>query len=181
MFLARVTENIRHREDGHYEMPLPLKNPNTKLPNNRDMASHRLKQLKRRFASDEKYRDDYLTFMNTVIQSGYAEKVPTRNEDENNQQVWCIPHHGVYHPKKPNKIRVVFDCSAEFKGESLNKHLQQGPDMTNNLCSLQISPGSGGLHVQHRRNVPPSEGQRGFQTFVALSMVGGWGHIQPTE
>ena len=137
-FLARVTENIRHRDDGHYEMPLPLKDPNTKLPNNRDMASQRLKQLKRRFASDEKYRDDYTTFMNTVIQSGYAEKVPTRNEDEdkNNQQVWYIPHHGVYHPKKPNKIRVVFDCSAEFKGESQNKHLLQGPDMTNNLTGV---------------------------------------------
>ena len=96
-FLARVTENIRHREDGHYEMPLPLKDPNTKLPNNRDVALHRLKQLKRRFAPDEKYRNYYLTgFMNAVIQSGYAEKVPTRKEDEseNNQQVWSIPHNG---------------------------------------------------------------------------------------
>ena len=115
-------------------MPLPLKDPNTKLPNNRDVALHRLKQLKRRFAPDEKYRNDYLTFMNTVIQSGYAEKVPTRKEDEgeNNQQVWSIPHNGVYHPKK----RLVFDCSAELKGESLNKHLLQGPDMTNNLTGV---------------------------------------------
>lgn len=119
-------------------MPLPLKDPNTKLPNNQDMASHRLKQLKRRFASDKKYRNDYVTFMNTVIQGGYAEKVPTGNEDENedNQQVWFIAHHGVYHLKKPNKIRAVFDCSAEFKGESLNKHLLQGPDMTNNLTGV---------------------------------------------
>ena len=23
-----------------------------------------------------------------------------------------VPHHGVYHPKKPDKIRVAFDCSA---------------------------------------------------------------------
>ena len=137
-FLARVTENIRYQEDGHYEMPLPLKDLNTKLPNNQDMASHHLKQLKRRFTLDEKYRNDYLTFMNTVIQSSYAEKVPTRNEKEygNNQQVWYIPHHRVYHPKKPNKIRVVFDCSAEFKGQSLNKHLLQGPDMTNNLTCV---------------------------------------------
>ena len=136
--LARVTENIRHLEDGHYEMPLPLKDPNTKLPNNRDMASHRLKQLNRRFASDEKYQNDYVTFMNTIIHGGYAEKVPTGNKDENevNQQVWYIPRHGVYHPKKPNKIRVVFNCSAEFKGESVNKHLLQGPDMMNNLTGV---------------------------------------------
>lgn len=137
-FLARVKESIHHREDGHYEMPLPLKDPNTKLPNNRDMALHRLKQLKRRFASDAKYQNDYVTFMNTVIQSGYAEEVPTesKGDNEDSQQVWYIPHHGVYHPKKPNKIRVVFDCSAKFKGESLNKHLLQGPDMTNNLTGV---------------------------------------------
>ena len=137
-FLARVKESIRHRDDSHYEMPLPFKDPNTKLPNNRMMALHRLNHLKRRFASDAKYRNDYVTFMNTVIQSGYAEKVPTKGEggNESNQQVWYIPHHGVYHPKKPNKIRVVFDCSAEFKGESLNKHLLQGPDMTNNLTGV---------------------------------------------
>ena len=43
---------------------------------------------------------------------------------------------GVYHPKKPNKIRVVFDCAAECNGESLNKHLLQGPDLTNTLAGV---------------------------------------------
>ena len=36
------------------------------------------------------------------------------------------PHHGVYYPSKPGKIRVVFDCSAEFKETSLNKNLMSG-------------------------------------------------------
>ena len=135
-FLARVNEGIRHREDGHYEMPLPLKDPNTELPNNREMALHRLKPLKRRFASDAKYRKDYVTFMNTVIQSGYAELVPQVKVQEEKKAVWYIPHHGVYHPKKPDKIRVVFDCSAQFQGQSLNKHLLQGPDLTNNLTGV---------------------------------------------
>jgi len=80
-------------------MPLPLKEPNTKLPNNRDIAFHHLKQPKRRFASDEKYQNDYVAFMNTIIQRGYAEKVSKvyEDENENNQQVWYIPHHRVYH------------------------------------------------------------------------------------
>ena len=52
------------------------------------------------------------------------------------QNVWYIPHHGVYHPKKPTKIRIVFDCAAEFKGESLNKHLSQGPDLTSTLTGV---------------------------------------------
>ncbi|XP_042858061.1 uncharacterized protein LOC122244267 [Penaeus japonicus] len=50
--------------------------------------------------------------------------------------VCYIPHHGVYHPKKPGKIRVIFDCSATYKNESLNKNLLQGPDLTNNLIGV---------------------------------------------
>ena len=86
------------------------------LPNNKEMALHRLKHLKRRFTHNEKYRSDYTTFMATIIQNRYAERVPPKGEeDERSQQVWHIPHHRVYHPKKLNKIRVLFDCSAKSR------------------------------------------------------------------
>ncbi len=52
--------------------------------------------------------------------------------------VWYIPHHGIYHPKKQRKICVVFDCAAEFEGESLNKNLLQGPDLTKNTLQSSI-------------------------------------------
>ena len=75
--------------------------------------------------------------MNKVIQSGYAERVPEDKVSEvSSKPVWYLPHHGVYHPKKPDKIRVVFDCSVQFEGESLNKHLLQDPDLTNNLTGV---------------------------------------------
>ena len=51
-------------------------------------------------------------------------------------KAWYIPHHGVYHPHKPGKIRVVFDCSATFKGLSLNSMLHKGPDLTNSLVRV---------------------------------------------
>lgn len=135
-FLKIVNEGIHHRDDGHYEMPLPLKDPNVRLPNNREMAVRQLRHLKRRFASDVKYRSNYINFVKTVIQNGCAEKVPDSNEGDREQQVWYIPHHGVYHPKKTNKIQVVFDCSTEFNRDSLNKHLLQEPDLTNNLTGI---------------------------------------------
>ena len=47
-------------------------------------------------------------------------------------------YHRVYHPKKPEKIRFVFDCSANCQGTSLNGHLLQGPDLTNGLICVII-------------------------------------------
>ena len=75
--------------------------------------------------------------MENVIQKGFAEKVKlgaSSSSDTEKRNVWYIPHQGVYHPKKPTKIHIVFDCAAE--GESLNKHLLQGPDLTNTLTGV---------------------------------------------
>ena len=44
----------------------------------------------------------------------------------------------MYHPKKPNKIRVVFDCSAKCQGTSLNDLLLQGPNLTNGLIGVLV-------------------------------------------
>lgn len=77
-FLTIVGEGIRHGEDGHYEMPLPLRVPSPNLPNNHDVAVRCLNQLKKRFVADSKYKEDYTTFMETVIKKGFAEKVPPK-------------------------------------------------------------------------------------------------------
>ena len=145
-FLAIAEKGIRHLENGHYELPLPLKNSSVKLPNNGELALRRLSHLKKRFMANEQYCKDYVEFMENVITRGYAERVPQHANGEQNtslpnshfstQQVWYIPHHGVYHPKKPDKIRVVFDCAAQFRGDSLNKNLLQGPDLTNTLTGV---------------------------------------------
>ena len=49
---------------------------------------------------------------------------------------WHIPHHGVYDPHKPGKIRAVFECSAKFVGLSLNSMFYKGPDLTNSLVGV---------------------------------------------
>ena len=106
-FLQIAEEGIHQCEDGHYELPLPLKNEDIELPNNGDAALCRLNQLKRRFESrnNQKYREDYVEFMKKVIDSGYTEKVPkvedvSSVELERKRSVWYIPHHGVYHPQE---------------------------------------------------------------------------------
>ena len=51
---------------------------------------------------------------------------------------WFLPHFGVYHPQKPNKIRIVFDSAAEINGISLNKLLLCGLDFTNSLLGVLL-------------------------------------------
>ena len=120
----------------HYEMLLPLKDANMQLPNNRPAAEQRLAALKKRFQNDDKYREDYVAFMNGVIEKGYARRIEQEEPPAKEGKVWYIPLHGVYHPQKPGKIRVVFDCSAKYLGKSLNDHLLQGPDLTNKLVGV---------------------------------------------
>ena len=131
MFLSNIKEGIHIRDDGHYEMPLPFKGPDPAFLSNKTMALHRLKQVKYRLRKDTKYRKDYSTFMSNANQAGYTKRATPFELERKDGMAWCIPHHGVNHSKKPDKIQIVFDCSAEFKGESLNDHLLQGPDLTN--------------------------------------------------
>ena len=136
-FMKKMNDGIHKREDGHYEMPLPLSNPGKILPNNKSLALKRFEQLERKFSKNPAYHDDYKAFMKEIIDAGYAERVPD-DEMSQNGNAWYIPHHGVYHPRKPGKIRVVFDCSSKFQGESLNSNLLQGPDLTNNLVGVLL-------------------------------------------
>ena len=136
LFMDKVTKGIHQLSNGHYEIPLPFKTNIVALPNNKEMALRRLEKLKRRLKNDPQYRKDYLKFMDDLMDNEHAERVPLNELTRSNDDVWYLPHHGVYHPKKPGKIRVVFDCSATFGGESLNQNLLSGPDLTNSLVGV---------------------------------------------
>ncbi|XP_070549367.1 uncharacterized protein [Ptychodera flava] len=129
------TETEYH--DGHYQVPLPFRKDNVMLPDNRTVAEYRLNQLKKRFKRDEAYYREYAAFIEGIVEKGYAERVPQSALQGHDGKKWYLPHHGVYHPQK-RKIRVVFDCSAEYRGTSLNKELLQGPDLTNSLLGVLV-------------------------------------------
>ena len=120
--------------DGHYQLPLPFRDKDISFPNNRWLAEKRAESLKRRFIRDPKFHEEYSNFIGGMISKGQARIVKSHYMPGSS---WFIPHHGVYHPSK-GKIRVVFDCSAECNGTSLNKQLLQGPDLTNQLIGVLI-------------------------------------------
>lgn len=73
--------------------------------------------------------------MELSIEKGYAEKVPDHELQGTTGRKWYLPDHGVMHSQK-DKIRVVYDCSAQYKGTSLNQELLKGPDLANNLVGV---------------------------------------------
>ena len=124
-----ILEKETVKKDDHYVVPLPFRDENLVMPNNRIQALRRLKCLKRRLLEDERFFKDYKKFMNDLLIKGYAK----RSDMSPMGKIWYIPHHGVYHTNKPRKIRVVFDCSTEFEVRSINQELLSGPDLTNQI------------------------------------------------
>ena len=102
---------------------------------NRLMAEKRLNGLKKRLIKDEDLCRKYVECMQTYIDKGYAEEVVDSGRD-NAREHWFVPHHPVVHPRKPGKVRIVFDCAAKHKRVSLNDVLLQGPDYLNSLFGV---------------------------------------------
>ena len=118
--------------DGHYQLPLPLKDKELVLPDNRMAAMKLMQSLKKRFERDEPFYSQYKCFMDELKDKKYARKRDCAGIEG---RTWYVPHQGVLNPNK-GKIRVVFDCSSQYKGNSINQNLLSGPDLTNQLIGV---------------------------------------------
>ena len=123
-FISKVKESLEYC-DGHYVIPLPFRESNVMMPNNKDQAAKRAIWQRKKMLRHENYRNDYVDFVNDVIAKGYARKVPDSLLQTECGNVWYIPQHAIHHPKKPGEIHVVFDCSARNQSTSLNEQQQQ--------------------------------------------------------
>ena len=133
MSFLKIMNQSFSRIGDHCVLPMPFRDTAVKLPNNRWVAEKRLQGLKK-LQKDKKFYLDYKTFTNNLFEKEYARVCSTDAESDSS---WYIPHHGVYHPNKPAKIRVVYDCSSEFQGRGLlNKKLLSSPDLTNQIVGV---------------------------------------------
>ena len=55
--------------------------------------------------------------MQGYVDKGFDERLSEHDLQDDN--CWYLPHHAVSHPRKANKVRVVFDCAARYNGTSL--------------------------------------------------------------
>ena len=132
---ARSTVTLENR---HYVIAIPFKNKDCQMPNNREQVEQCARWLKQRLLKNPQRFEDYKVFIDNPLDKSYARKIPPERLCKSDGKVWYIPHHGVYHPHKPGKVRVVFDCSCRYKGTSLNDHLLKGPDLSNHLLGVLL-------------------------------------------
>ena len=130
-----IMEETVKLENGHYQIALPWITYPPRLENNKSLAENRLKTLRKRLQREPVVLEKYKEFMNNLISNDYARKVGSQEPGPLGTH-WYLPHHPVFNPQKPGKIRIVFDCSAKHRDTSLNDQLLQGPDLTNTLVGV---------------------------------------------
>ena len=108
-----IWENTIIMDNGHYQLAIPFKERPPSLQDNHCIAEHRLQSLGRRLERDTHLHGKYKEGISDLLQKGYAEEVP---ESDDKVVTWYIPHHPVFHPMKPDKVRIVFDCASKYKG-----------------------------------------------------------------
>ena len=135
-FDAIMEVGTKINASGHIEMPLPFRNHDQTMPNNRKAVFCRTRNTLGRLASDPAKLDMCLEVMGKYWQENHVEPVPGLEEQPDEGRAWWIPVFPV--AKKGNKVRLVFDSSATYQGVSLNQVLLQGADINNTLRGVLL-------------------------------------------
>ena len=108
------------------------------IPNNYDMAVQRLKSLEKKFENDPEIKERYAKSIQDDIEKGYVRKLSEEEVCTDSKVTWYLPHRFVINPKKPNRLRRVYDASAKFRGQSLNDKMYTGPDYLSSLFGVLL-------------------------------------------
>ncbi|KAL7745575.1 hypothetical protein ACLKA6_009799 [Drosophila palustris] len=125
------------KKGNHYEVSLPWKSEDVKLPDSNPMAIQRLKCLERKLLRNKETAQAYQNEIQKLLDKGYA--IQLANADVlKSPKLWYLPHFAIINPSKPGKVRLVFDAAAECNGTSLNKNLLTGPDWSTSIVGILI-------------------------------------------
>ena len=121
--------------NGNWVAPLPFQGNASNLTSNREYVLNCMNSLHKGLLKNAEKKKHMVDFMRRIFDQGHAEIAPPLLP---HKECWYLPLFGVYHQKKPNKVRIVSDSSAKFQGVSLNDALLTGPDFTNSLLGILL-------------------------------------------
>lgn len=121
-------------DDNHFILPIPFRNPQVQIPNNKSMALSRFESLRRQLKKDPDLRTFYVEKMRDTIGKGYLRRFNSSIPVIHPNRVVYLPHF----PTRQTKRRIVIDAAQTHLGESFNGHLMQGPDMMQSLVDILV-------------------------------------------
>ncbi|XP_065080573.1 uncharacterized protein LOC135703310 [Ochlerotatus camptorhynchus] len=133
MLLQSTTSRIGNR----FETGLLWKWDDIQFPNSYGMAYRRLRSLEKRLSKEPHLYDCVRQQMREYQEKGYAHQATT-DELSNTypEKCWYLPIGVVLNPKKPDKVRIIWDAAAKVNGISLNSALRKGPDFLTSLIAV---------------------------------------------
>ncbi|XP_044175347.1 uncharacterized protein LOC114974680 [Acropora millepora] len=99
--------------NGHYQLKLPFRQSPPCLPDSFPEAKRRLYWLEKKMERDPEFHKRYASVVNKYQEEGSSRQVPDE-EVPTLEPIWYLPHHAVWHPRKPDEPRVVFDCASRY-------------------------------------------------------------------
>ena len=87
----KILQDGTQLRNGHYQVPLPFKDPCVILPNNRYQARQRFSYLDKKFSKNNQFKEDYIRFMIDIIAKVYTRKSSSFWEDLVPTPLWCLP------------------------------------------------------------------------------------------
>ncbi|CAH8464629.1 unnamed protein product [Schistosoma bovis] len=135
----KIVEGGTRFGNGHFVVPIPWKkNPDMKV-DNFEVANRRLRSLKGMLSKDVSLHIRYIKSIESDFTKSCAERVFEIYLQSYYRPRWYLPHHAVLNMKKPEELRVVLDCAAQFAGGSPNDMVYQDPDTTAELRCILLS------------------------------------------
>ncbi|XP_056121116.1 uncharacterized protein LOC130099439 [Rhinichthys klamathensis goyatoka] len=92
-----------------------------------------LRSVERRLLKDPTKAEVYKEEMRKLVETGAVREATDPLPDS--AECWYIPHHIVSHN---GKCRIVFNCSHQYQGQSLNQYLLPGPTLGASLLGVLI-------------------------------------------
>lgn len=93
-----------------------------------------LRSTERRLAKDPALANTYCQEIQKLEQLGYAKPLHPDTVDSSTES-WYLPHHVVHHN---GKARIVYNCSYQHNGQSLNNQLSPGPTLGPTLLKVLL-------------------------------------------
>ena len=113
--LPKETDSSKEEDRFLEKMSFPFKNEAVNMPNNCQQATKQAMWIKHKF-NDSKFQEDCVDFMNKIITQGYVAKVLEIQLDAEEEKLWYLPNHRVYHPRKPENTLLFLIAVVYIKG-----------------------------------------------------------------